>query len=130
MHAITFQGLWWCLYLCLKSKGLIRVLLASDVGVRLEDKGMATTWSALRVGWAAGGDGQSEVRVDLRNAAAFVRDPAAIISCLLLPLYASLRMEMQACVLLRASQEGEVVHSSHLLFSGLFSGLWLTMHCQ
>ncbi len=63
---------------------------------RLEERGLAVTASALRVAYAAGGDGELDARLDLRNAAAFVRDPDALVTCLLLPLSASLRLESQA----------------------------------
>jgi len=63
---------------------------------RLEERGLAVTASALRVAYAAGGDGGTDLRLDLRNAAAFVRDPDALVTCLLLPLSASARMEAQA----------------------------------
>lgn len=63
---------------------------------RLEERGLAVTASALRLACAAGGDGGLDARLDLRNAAAFVRDPDALVTCLLLPLSASLRLESQA----------------------------------
>lgn len=63
--------------------------------MRLEQRGLAATWSGLRVAYAAGGDGESDTRVDLRNFAAFVRDPTALVTCLLLPHCCSVRLEMQ-----------------------------------
>ncbi|BDA48870.1 hypothetical protein COCOBI_12-5530 [Coccomyxa sp. Obi] len=56
-----------------------------DTAMRLEQRGLAASWSGLRFAFATGGDGESDMRVDLRNFAAFVRDPAALVSCLLLP---------------------------------------------
>lgn len=43
-----------------------------------------------------GGDGESDVRVDVHKLAAFVRDPAACVTCFLLPmsLYAHLEMKV------------------------------------
>ena len=46
--------------------------------------------------YAAGGDGESDTRVDARNFAAFVRDPTALVTCLLLPHSCSVRLQMQA----------------------------------
>jgi hypothetical protein len=63
--------------------------------MRLEQRGLAASWSGLRFAYAAGGDGESNLRVDLRNFAAFVRDPAALVTCLLLPHSCSVRLEMQ-----------------------------------
>lgn len=45
--------------------------------------------------YAAGGDGESDLRVDLRNFAAFVRDPMALVTCLLLPHSCSVKLQMQ-----------------------------------
>jgi len=70
--------------------------LPAEPARRLEERGLAVTASALRVAYAAGGDGGTDLRLDLRNAAAFVRDPDALVTCLLLPLSASARMEAQA----------------------------------
>ena len=61
----------------------------------MEERGLSITWSALRVSYAQGGDGESEVRADLRHFAAFVRDPCAIVTCILLPFSCSLHLEMQ-----------------------------------
>ena len=53
------------------------------------------TWSALRLCYAMGGDGESDTRIDLHNFAAFVRDPGACVSCFLLPLSGSCHIEMK-----------------------------------
>ena len=63
----------------------------------MEERGLSITWSALRVSYAQGGDGESDVRADLRHFAAFVRDPCAIVTCILLPFSCSLHLEMQVC---------------------------------
>lgn len=42
--------------------------------------------TALRVSYAWGGDGETDLRVDLRELAGFVRDPGARVNCFLLPL--------------------------------------------
>lgn len=70
-------------------------LAYADTAMRLEQRGLAASWSGLRFAYAAGGDGESNLRVDLRNFAAFVRDPAALVTCLLLPHSCSVRLEMQ-----------------------------------
>ena len=56
---------------------------------------MAFTFSAVRAAYAAGGDCESDVRVDVRNLAAFVRDPAACVTCFLLPLTCTLHLQSQ-----------------------------------
>ena len=67
----------------------------ADTALRLEQRGLAATWSGLRIAYAAGGDGESDTRVDLRNFAAFVRDPTALVTCLLLPHSCSVKLQMQ-----------------------------------
>lgn len=66
-----------------------------DTVTRLEQRGLAAAWSGLRFAYSVGGDGESDMRLDLRNFAAFVRDPAALVTCLLLPYSCSMRLEMQ-----------------------------------
>lgn len=62
--------------------------------VSLENKGLALTWSAVRFAYAMGGDGQADMRIDIRRIAAFVRDPAACVTCLLLPLSCSAHLQI------------------------------------
>lgn len=69
--------------------------LCTDTAMRLEQRGLAASWSGLRFAFATGGDGESDMRVDMRNFAAFVRDPAALVTCLCLPHSCSVRFEMQ-----------------------------------
>ncbi|KAK9815754.1 hypothetical protein WJX72_009012 [[Myrmecia] bisecta] len=64
--------------------------------LHLEERGLALTWSALRFAYSMGGDGETDIRVDLRKLAAFVRDPAACVTCLLLPFSGSAHVSMQA----------------------------------
>ena len=52
----------------------------------LEDTGIALTFGAFRMGYFYGGDGQSVMRYDLRDAAGFVRDVGAVMSNFLLPI--------------------------------------------
>lgn len=48
-----------------------------------------------------GGDGESNIRADMRHLAAFVRDPSTVVTCALLPFSCSMQMEMQVrtCVI-------------------------------
>lgn len=46
-----------------------------------------------------GGDGESNIRADMRHLAAFVRDPNTVVSCILLPFSCSMHLEMQVCSL-------------------------------
>lgn len=52
----------------------------------MEDTGIALTFGAFRMGYFYGGDGQSVMRYDLRDAAGFVRDAGAVMSNFLLPI--------------------------------------------
>lgn len=63
--------------------------------MRLEERGAAFSFEALRVAYSMGGDGQSDVRTDVRNLAAFVRDPAACVTCVLLPMSFHAHIEME-----------------------------------
>ena len=47
---------------------------------------MALTFGAFRMGYFYGGDGKSVMKVDLRNAAGFMRDAAAVMTNFLLPM--------------------------------------------
>ena len=61
--------------------------------LELEDRGLALTMTALRIAYAAGGDGEMALRGDMRNLAGFVRDPSAAVSAALLPLSCSVKYE-------------------------------------
>ena len=67
----------------------------------MEERGLSVAWSALRVSYAMGGDGESNIRADMRHLAAFVRDPSTVVTCALLPFSCSMQMEMQVrtCVI-------------------------------
>ena len=69
-------------------------LFSAGGAVSLENKGFALTWSAVRFAYAMGGDGQADMRIDIRRIAAFVRDPAACVTCLLLPLSCSAHLQI------------------------------------
>lgn len=51
--------------------------------------------TALRVAYAAGGDGEMELRGDLHNLAGFVRDPSAAVSAALLPFSCSVKYDVK-----------------------------------
>lgn len=51
-----------------------------------EDSGVALTMAAFRLGYFYGGDGESQLKIDLRGAAGFVRHQAACITNFLLPI--------------------------------------------
>ena len=70
-----------------------------DFALRVEERGLSISWSALRVSYAMGGDGESNIRADMRHLAAFVRDPNTVVSCILLPFSCSMHLEMQVCSL-------------------------------
>ena len=114
VHSATMQNITylrfcqWFLYLVLMCPNALlancptsRVMTwaCAETALRLEQRGLALTWSGLRFAYSMGGDGASDVRCDARNMAAFVRDPAALVTCLLLPHNFSARLEMQARLL-------------------------------
>lgn len=76
----------------------LRVMFSIESGVfvdvlTLEDRGLALTMTSLRVGYAAGGDGELSLRSDIRNLAGFVRDPSAAVSAVLLPLSCTVKYD-------------------------------------
>lgn len=79
-------------------------ILDAGYALGVEERGLSLSWSAVRVSYAAGGDGESNIRADLRNLAAFVRDPCTVVSCVLLPFSCSLQMDMQVGLGLRLSK--------------------------
>lgn len=70
----------------------------------LRDRGLSISLHALRVAYAAGGDGESDVRVDLLDLAVFVRDPCAVVVPLLLPLSGSACVSLTLPVLAEQMQ--------------------------
>ena len=61
----------------------------------LEERGLVVNWSTLRMAVGQGGDGDSHIKADIDNLAAFVRDPGACVTCLLLPFSGSMELQMQ-----------------------------------
>ena len=61
----------------------------------LEERGLALSATALRFGYAAGGDGNMVMRIDLRELAAFIRDPIARANCVLQPFSCSAEINSQ-----------------------------------
>jgi len=61
----------------------------------LEERGLAVSATSLRFGYAAGGDGNMVMRIDLRELAAFIRDPIARANCVLQPLSCSIEVDSQ-----------------------------------
>ncbi|KAL4553401.1 hypothetical protein Ndes2526B_g03263 [Nannochloris sp. 'desiccata'] len=61
----------------------------------LEERGLALSATALRFGYAAGGDGNVVMRIDLRELAVFIRDPIARANCILQPLSCSVEVNSQ-----------------------------------
>ena len=61
----------------------------------LEDTGLALSTSVFRLGYFAGGDGESQLKVDLRNTAGFVRHRMACVTNFLLPIKVRGRGDMR-----------------------------------
>ena len=61
----------------------------------LEERGLVVNWSTLRMAVGQGGDGDTHMKADVDNLAAFVRDPGACVTCLLLPFSGSMDLQMQ-----------------------------------
>ncbi|GFR40086.1 hypothetical protein Agub_g634, partial [Astrephomene gubernaculifera] len=72
-------------------------LAGDEEPLRLEEMGVVLTVSALRVGHFSGGDGESILKIDLRNAAGFVRHSTAQVTNWLLPIK-SMAMEYRSAV--------------------------------
>eukprot|EP00798_Chlamydomonas_sp_ICE-L_P005984 gene5984-5277_t len=71
-----------------KSLGGARVAVHTDSNAPadLKDQGLALSMTALRFGYFAGGDGESRMVVDIRNAAGFVRERDACVTNFLPPI--------------------------------------------
>ena len=94
----TMQAECWHTVMLLASSGrqpVISSLACTGFALRVEERGLSVSWSALRVSYAMGGDGESNIRADMRHLAAFVRDPITVVSCILLPFSCSMHLEMQ-----------------------------------
>jgi hypothetical protein len=61
----------------------------------LEERGLAVGITIGRVAYAAGGDGESVLKVDVKDMAAFIRDPNALVRCILQPFSCSMELMSQ-----------------------------------
>lgn len=68
---------------------------SSPDALALEERGLAVSATVVRFGFAAGGDGESSIRLDLRELAAFIRDPMARANCILQPFSCSVEVNSQ-----------------------------------
>ena len=71
--------LWWC----------------AELGTDIEERGLVINWSTFRFAFCQGGDGESDMTMDVQDLAMFVRDPGSVVTCILLPLSASMHMHQQ-----------------------------------
>ena len=69
----------------------------AGLAMSLEERGLVVNWSTLRMAVGQGGDGDSHMKADVDNLAAFVRDPGACVTCLLLPFSGSMEPGYHAC---------------------------------
>ena len=65
----------------------------SPGSLALEERGLAIAASIVRVAHAAGGDGESVIKVDTQDLCTFVRDPRARVNCVLQPFSFSAEIE-------------------------------------
>ena len=68
---------------------------SSPDALALEERGLAISATVVRFGYASGGDGESSFRLDLRELAAFIRDPVARANCILQPFSCSVEVNSQ-----------------------------------
>lgn len=67
----------------------------ADLGTDIEERGLAVNWSTFRFAICQGGDGESDMTMDVQDMAMFVRDPGSVVTCILLPLSCSMHMHQQ-----------------------------------
>ena len=72
-------------------------LCHADLGIDMEERGLVVNWSTFRFAFCQGGDGESDMSMDVQDLAMFVRDPGSVVTCILLPLSASMHMHQQVC---------------------------------
>ncbi|EFJ52490.1 hypothetical protein VOLCADRAFT_102987 [Volvox carteri f. nagariensis] len=75
-----------CNWATLSMRQMAGVPACEDQPKRLEQMGVVLTMAAFRVGYFAGGDGESSLKLDLRNGAGFVRHNSAQVTNWLLPI--------------------------------------------
>lgn len=88
------------------------LLWCAELGIDIEERGLVVNWSTFRFAFCQGGDGESDMTMDVQDLAMFVRDPGSVVTCILLPLSASMHMHQQVCPL-------SVVHSGQPHFHAL-----------
>ncbi|KAL0018632.1 hypothetical protein WJX77_009530 [Trebouxia sp. C0004] len=66
-----------------------------ELGIDIEDKGLVVNWTTFRFAFCQGGDGESDMTMDVQDLAMFVRDPGSVVTCILLPLSCSMHMHQQ-----------------------------------
>ena len=92
-HACSLQ----CLTAGWDVHGLTLHLCHADLGIDIEERGLVVNWSTFRFAFCQGGDGESDMTMDVQDLAMFVRDPGSVVTCILLPLSASTHMHQQVC---------------------------------
>lgn len=69
----------------------------AELGTDVEERGLVVNWSTFRFAFCQGGDGESDMTMNVQDLAMFVRDPGSVVTCILLPLTASMHMHQQVC---------------------------------
>ena len=71
------------------------MMLPAELGLDIEEKGLVVNWTTFRFAFCQGGDGESDMTMDVQDLAMFVRDPGSVVTCILLPLSCSMHMHQQ-----------------------------------
>lgn len=92
------------------------VLWCAELGIDIEERGLVVNWSTFRFAFCQGGDGESDMTMDVQDLAMFVRDPGSVVTCILLPLSASMHMHQQVSPLSVTFAEIHSCAGNHLYY--------------
>lgn len=67
----------------------------AELGTDIEERGLVVNWSTFRFAFCQGGDGESDMTMDVQDLAMFVRHPGSVVTCILLPVSCSMHMHQQ-----------------------------------
>ena len=79
--------------------GQSTIISVAELGIDIEEKGLVVNWTTFRFAFCQGGDGESDMTMDMQDLAMFVRDPGSVVTCILLPLSCSMHIHQQVSYL-------------------------------